>query len=46
MNEDIWPDARDTWGVDRLAWEDDDSEVDAAPDDRAQERAAPDDQRY
>jgi hypothetical protein len=32
MNEESWLDARDIWGVDRLAWEDDDDE---GADDRA-----------
>ena len=30
-NEDVWLDARDLWGVDRLAWEDDDDGVDDRP---------------
>ena len=25
-NEDIWLDARDAWGVDRLAWEEDEDD--------------------
>jgi hypothetical protein len=41
--EDIWLDARDIWGVDRLAWEydDEDGADDRAIADRDESRPAP-----
>jgi hypothetical protein len=41
-NDDIWLPEQDAWGVDRLAWEDD--EDDAQPD--REEENAPEDPRY
>jgi hypothetical protein len=42
-NEDIWLDARDLWGVDRLAWEGDDEDGadDRSATDRGESQSAP-----
>jgi hypothetical protein len=46
--DDIWIDARDAWGVDRLSWDDEDDpdEDDAAPDRRSPREATLEDSRY
>ncbi|HVD66863.1 MAG TPA: hypothetical protein VNB65_08205 [Gaiellaceae bacterium] len=42
-NDDIWLPGQDAWGVDRLAWEDDE---DDSPGERDDAEPAPEDPRY
>jgi hypothetical protein len=43
-NDDIWIPERDAWGVDRLAWEEDEDGAPLDDDERAE--PVPDDPRY